>query len=346
MDNDEVEVIAGAPGTIVWKQDGNYDRSCSFNNTPWNMVSIMHDDGSIAWYGHLKNGSVTSKSIGDTVAAGEYLGVVGSSGNSTGPHLHLELYTNAFFTHLIDPYDGDCNEMNASSWWAAQRPYYDSAVNKVMTGNAPVNWGTCPEPEITHEQTQFAPGDTVYFTTFYRDQLADQTSQYTIYRPDDSVFQSWSHNSNADHYAASWWYWSFSLPADAPAGPWRFAVDFEGHTYETSFTVTKSINVTTPAGGEFWEPGSTYTLTWQHNFTDTLQIDLFHKDSYSATLATTAPSDGRFAWTIPTTSTIALGYQIRAMDGVDTAVYNFSQPFAIGRRDQFFNIFLPIILKN
>jgi len=49
-------------------------------------------DGSVAWYFHLKNGSVTTKAIGQPIAAGEKLGAVASSGCSSGPHLHFEVH--------------------------------------------------------------------------------------------------------------------------------------------------------------------------------------------------------------------------------------------------------------
>ena len=85
MDYDSIEVVAAAPGTIVGKDDGNYDRQCDWNDCNWNAVYVQHSDGSEAWYGHLKNGSLTTKLVGQTVERGEYLGVVGSSGCSTGP---------------------------------------------------------------------------------------------------------------------------------------------------------------------------------------------------------------------------------------------------------------------
>ena len=127
MDNDEVEVIAAAPGQIVSKDDGNFDRNCSFNSGSWNAVYVEHGDGSTAWYGHLKNGSLTAKNVGDSVALGEHLGVVGSSGNSTVAHLHLEVYDDQW--NLIDPYQGTCNSLNATSWWANQPGYYEPQVN-------------------------------------------------------------------------------------------------------------------------------------------------------------------------------------------------------------------------
>lgn len=342
MDNDEVVVIAAAPGTIVGKQDGHFDRSCAISGGNWNAVYVRHNDGSIAWYGHLKSGSLTSKNIGDSVVTGDILGVVGSSGSSTGPHLHLELYDNG--GNLVDPYNGRCNQ--SSSWWQTQPPYYDSAVNKVMTGSAPVDWTSCPNPTITNEQTEFAGGDAVYFTTFYRDQQSGQTSQYTIYQPDDSIYQRWEHAINASYYASSWWWWGYTLPADAMPGSWRFEVVFNGQPYETIFTVAPYINVTAPAGAAFWQPGTAMTITWQDNLPGDVRIDLLQNGLLSSTISAATPSDGHHVWTIPVSSTIGLGYRIQVADVGDTAVLATSPPFAIGRQDQFNNLFLPLTLKE
>lgn len=144
MDADQVRVVAAAPGTIVLKEDGNYDRNCGLNTLDWNAVYVMHADGSVAWYGHLKSGSLTPKPVGAAVAAGEALGTVGSSGSSTAPHLHLELYDAD--EELQEPYSGPCNALNAATWWAAQRPYYDSAINRLTTGDAAPVLGVCPGP--------------------------------------------------------------------------------------------------------------------------------------------------------------------------------------------------------
>jgi murein DD-endopeptidase MepM/ murein hydrolase activator NlpD len=53
------------------------------------VVRVRHADGSLAVYGHL--GAGLDVKAGDKVAAGEQLGVVGMTGRTTGPHLHLEL---------------------------------------------------------------------------------------------------------------------------------------------------------------------------------------------------------------------------------------------------------------
>lgn len=165
MDSNQVEIIAAAAGTIIGKSDGNFDRSCSFGSSDWNAVYIQHADGSVAWYGHMKKGSVTSKAIGQTVAVGEFLGVMGSSGSSTGPHLHFEVYNSS--NVLVDPWNGPCN--SAPSWWASQQPYYNSTVNKIMTCNRPPDYYSCPTIERPNESKNFCFGDTVYLLAFYRD---------------------------------------------------------------------------------------------------------------------------------------------------------------------------------
>jgi hypothetical protein len=53
MDNNQVEIVASAPGIIIGKQDNFFDKNCSCTGT-WNAVYVEHADGSIAWYGHMK----------------------------------------------------------------------------------------------------------------------------------------------------------------------------------------------------------------------------------------------------------------------------------------------------
>uniref|UniRef100_UPI0012963105 M23 family metallopeptidase n=1 Tax=Ornithinicoccus halotolerans TaxID=1748220 RepID=UPI0012963105 len=52
------------------------------------QVRVRLDDGTLLVYGHLSQVGVAS---GQRVATGQWLGAVGNSGRSTGPHLHLEV---------------------------------------------------------------------------------------------------------------------------------------------------------------------------------------------------------------------------------------------------------------
>ncbi|URN12167.1 M23 family metallopeptidase [Streptomyces radiopugnans] len=65
-----------------------------------NQVVIRHSDGRYSQYGHLSSLSV---SAGQTVNTGQQIGAVGSTGNSTGPHLHFEIRTAPGYGSDIDP---------------------------------------------------------------------------------------------------------------------------------------------------------------------------------------------------------------------------------------------------
>ncbi len=234
----QVEIIAGQAGTIINKSDGNFDMNCSCTGT-WNAVYIQHSDGSVVWYGHMKKGSLTTKAIGQTVAKGEYLGSVGSSGCSTGPHLHLEVYANSAQTTLIDPFGGTCNLLNGTtSWWTAQHPYLspkllDAMVHDCTSLSQPDG---CPADVYTMcENYQINPGSTVAFSTHYRQQNNTLPTSFIIRRPDNTVWASWSFTPSSTSVYGSWWFWTYSLPSEGPFGNWKYEVTYNGDTVIKNF---------------------------------------------------------------------------------------------------------------
>lgn len=98
-----VEVVAAVGGDVIATTDGEFDRQTACVSNDWNVVTIASDDGYEMYYGHLRNGSV-AVSVGDRVDAGDALGEVGSSGCSTGPHLHFEVWDR---NTLVDPFQDD-----------------------------------------------------------------------------------------------------------------------------------------------------------------------------------------------------------------------------------------------
>gem|GEM_PF-576382 len=234
MNNNEVEIIAAASGTIVARYDGNFDQQCAWNNNAQgNGIVVQHNDGSRAWYWHMKKFSLTTKGVGATVSAGEYLGVVGSSGISTGPHLHFEVYNSN--NQVIDPWGGPCNYKGGQSWWSGQKPYTDPKVNKLMTHHTMPSMPNCG-PDVLNASNTFQAGDLVYFATYYRDQQFNALSSYSVIQPNGVVWKTWTHNAPAS-YTASWWIWNHYLPSNAQAGTWKFRVTFNGQTTTHDFTV-------------------------------------------------------------------------------------------------------------
>ncbi|WP_204344418.1 peptidoglycan DD-metalloendopeptidase family protein [Psychroserpens algicola] len=260
MDNDEAEIIAAAPGQIIAKHDGEFDRSCNFNNNIWNAIYVQHFDGSVAWYGHMKNGSLNPKNVGDMVAEGEYLGIVGSSGNSTGPHLHFEVYTDNSYTQLVDPYAGSCNNMNVDSWWQSQRPYINPGVNAVLTHDADPIFPACPTTETTNEENQFDLNQSIHFAIYLKDQIAGTSVNLRLIRPDNTDLYNWNFDLT-DNYPASWWRWIFTLDIQ---GEWKWEATYGGDT------VTHAFNVGDPLSVE--DNDLSQTSVYPNPFTDHVQI--------------------------------------------------------------------------
>ena len=75
-------IVAAASGTVT---------TAGWVSGYGNYTVINHGGGVMTAYGHQ---SAIYVSVGQTVSAGQTIGAVGSTGNSTGPHLHFEVYVN------------------------------------------------------------------------------------------------------------------------------------------------------------------------------------------------------------------------------------------------------------
>lgn len=234
VDRDQTEVIAAADGQIVFKSDGGFDMNCEFNSDQWNAIYVEHSDGSMAWYGHMKNGSLTSKNVGDMVVTGEKLGVVASSGNSTGPHLHFELYDET--SALIDPYLGDCNPTTTSTWWADQKSYLNTGINAVLTHTEWPDFGSCPDLETTHESKDFQPEALVYFIGYFKDQISGTSALYEVFKPNGALYSTWTVDFTDDFYS-SWWGNSVAINSDE--GSWKFRISYNGEIVDHTFNVAE-----------------------------------------------------------------------------------------------------------
>ncbi len=83
--------LAGAAGSQVVAADGGKVIFAGWSGGYGKLIKIQHDNGYITYYAHLSSINV---SVGQKVAKKEFIGRVGSTGNSTGPHLHFEIRKN------------------------------------------------------------------------------------------------------------------------------------------------------------------------------------------------------------------------------------------------------------
>lgn len=83
--------IASGTGTPVVSADGGTVISAAYEGSYGNIVKVQHDSGLVTYYAHL---SSFVASPGQRVEKGQVIALMGSTGNSTGPHLHFEVRVN------------------------------------------------------------------------------------------------------------------------------------------------------------------------------------------------------------------------------------------------------------
>ncbi len=236
MDSGQVDIVAAANGTIIAKDDGHYDRNCAMGNTLANYVILLHSDGSTSWYWHMKSGSVTSLPIGSVVTVGTYLGKVGSSGSSTGPHLHFEVHTgNGSNTPVIDPFykTGGCNLLNNSSWWNNQIAYYEGQLAAVSTHLHPIQFQACPTTTPPAKNTCFRTVTDTVFIYLFGYNSNNNGPTLTIKRPNGTVYYTTGTGSTT--YNGFYYYWYFIFPNGSPTGVWTVTGTFNSQSCSTEF---------------------------------------------------------------------------------------------------------------
>jgi murein DD-endopeptidase MepM/ murein hydrolase activator NlpD len=155
-------VRAAADGTVLFAFDGKYDRcpdatqpdcqdpgalaagnttgttvctplgpycgtgagSCFWCFAGGNVIVIRHTDVDAVFatrYDHLRRNSILVRP-GDPVRRGQKIAEAGSAGNSTGPHLHFEVWGTGFY-ELTEPWAGTCGPNRGPSLWARDPPW-------------------------------------------------------------------------------------------------------------------------------------------------------------------------------------------------------------------------------
>lgn len=90
--------FAASTGTPILSAKSGTVVEAGWGGAYGNTIVVQHADGTSARYAHLQRIDV---SVGQTVGVGEQIGTLGSTGNSTGPHLHFEVMDAA--GNFIDP---------------------------------------------------------------------------------------------------------------------------------------------------------------------------------------------------------------------------------------------------
>ncbi|MCZ6835917.1 MAG: M23 family metallopeptidase, partial [Planctomycetota bacterium] len=216
-----VPVFSALDGVVISSHDGEPDMNTSCQGIG-NSVIIDHGMGRLVYYWHFKTNSVIVSS-GQTVKAGQQIGLVGSSGCSTGPHLHFEVHDNGIPT---EPYSGTCNR--ETSQWTDQTPIRrdmyvrDFGVTHLNMNNEP--W----LPYALPRSAQLELNDTLgYYWVKVHNVPAFSTWQWQFVRPNGTI----AYTSSVGTYNISvlfrsaWWFFTWNI-ADMHTIPGTWTVRY------------------------------------------------------------------------------------------------------------------------
>lgn len=95
-----LDIAAGGGNAVIAVCDGVVT-TAKWHYSYGNYVVIYHGDGTSSLYAHMMNNSLTVK-VGDKVKRGQQIGKVGSTGDSTGNHLHFSVLVNGSYLNPDD----------------------------------------------------------------------------------------------------------------------------------------------------------------------------------------------------------------------------------------------------
>ncbi len=186
-----VQVLAAAAGTVMEVRDGFFDRETFLQfGDPGNFVFVDHGNGWVSQYYHLRRDSITV-AVNDVVTAGQVIGLVGSSGNSAGPHLHFEIQHNK---SPVDPFAAP------NDYFVSPLPY---VIDPVLPNNL-LDFGVTND-FVDGAQTFFGPsfeqvlekvsdidtfpttGQEIYAWAIFSSVEAGDTWRAQLYRPNGSL---------------------------------------------------------------------------------------------------------------------------------------------------------------
>lgn len=139
-------ILAAADGKVTfsgWK--GGYGKT----------VKIQHQDGYVTLYAHQSR--IKSKK-GDYVKTGQIIGYVGSTGRSTGPHLHFGLYKNG---RAIDPmrmvkFSQDGLTGKSKKNFLSRKKKFTKIINKIFEDNIPSYvWNTVEKVAVLPKMKEY-----------------------------------------------------------------------------------------------------------------------------------------------------------------------------------------------
>ncbi|MDG2201728.1 MAG: peptidoglycan DD-metalloendopeptidase family protein [Phycisphaerales bacterium] len=224
-----VPIFAVADGVVLDANDGEDDQNTTWAGQAANYVVLEHPCGRVTKYWHLRKNSV-EVATGDSVVKGEQIGLMGSSGISTWPHLHFQVEEDG--TH-VEPYMGACGPAN-SMWEDQPGVNYNNYISDAAfcvedLATAPnLPW---PQPRTGHFS---ADDETIYIWMLVHNLPANSTRDWTFIKPDGSIAATagpfeFNNGTNWGTQYGQYWFDIDAIPGLANTlGTWRVQFRING----------------------------------------------------------------------------------------------------------------------
>jgi T5SS/PEP-CTERM-associated repeat protein len=312
-----VPVYAAANGTVSFVHDGEFDRCSNVevcgDNPNW--IRIEHASGVATEYLHLKRGSI-SVSPGQQVVAGQQIGLVGSSGLSSDPHLHFAVFQNG---NVVETY------LNPNAWWSNPLTYSGDVFGTLdhgITHNMPTFGEITARP---NENDVFLQSDGAGQQAWMWARLhgvdAGDAMNFFFFRPNGTLYttRSFIAPSNINY---GWWSAGIDLPAVPDVGTWQVFMQLKGSTVGVEvFDVVPTAQTKTWIGGSGswgssfnWQfaagpyAGDNIRITPSDGLSRTITYEPFPFTPKSFWLDLTGPGTNRVTFN-------TLGHDLKLVDG-------------------------------
>jgi hypothetical protein len=217
-------------------QDGQFDRNTAMGTQPANYVIVDDGNGWQTIYYHFMANSIAVK-VGQTVVPGQVLGLIGSAGDSTGPHLHFQV------DHNGDPVE---TNYDGPDYWVNPFPYANTIPISIgASGITNSNPSSDAEegPVAVSTFPTSSTGNVYYWFDISRIDPTD-VQQVTWYRPDGTVASSGSSSPSSIVRGGYYWWSIGSSTWSKQTGTWHVAISVDGvELNRQSFTVTSGAGV-------------------------------------------------------------------------------------------------------
>jgi hypothetical protein len=217
-------IFAVQDGVVEDLRDGQPDRNT--NNDPAavpNFVEIDHGNGYESTYVHVKSGSILVKK-GDHVVAGQQIAQIGSSGMSTGPHLHYQLTHNGA---ALEPFAGPCRL--GPSLFASQPavPSTTTALSAMFSTVPYDGASNSPFDSLPHTGSYFLGTNRIYVRVDLTNLPANSEYVLTITDPTGNARAGKSAIATKYQLALASVWWTIDVPLDK-VGTWNLALNVNG----------------------------------------------------------------------------------------------------------------------